>query len=95
MSSEAVDSGGVQIHQSRRLPDFLNSVNLKYVKLGYHYLITNLLKLCLIPLMAVVVIESSRMNPDDIHQLRLQLQYNLVSVITFSAVIVLDPQFIL
>ncbi|CAN1125367.1 3-ketoacyl-CoA synthase 4 [Linum perenne] len=42
----------VQIqHQSRRLPDFLQSVNLKHVKLGYHYLVSNLLTLCLIPLM--------------------------------------------
>lgn len=91
MSSESVDHGGaqnIQIHQGRRLPDFLNSVNLKYVKPGYHYLITNLLKLCLIPLMALIVIEASQMNPDDIHQLWLQLQYNLVSVIVFSAVLV-------
>ncbi|PRQ23727.1 putative very-long-chain 3-oxoacyl-CoA synthase [Rosa chinensis] len=91
MSSESVDNGGaqnIQIHQGRRVPDFLNSVNLKYVKLGYHYLITNLLKLCLIPLMGIIVIEAAQMNPGDIHQLWLQLQYNLVSVITFSAVLV-------
>ncbi|KAF8377926.1 hypothetical protein HHK36_031314 [Tetracentron sinense] len=79
---------GVQIQQSGRLPDFLQSVKLKYVKLGYHYLITHLLKLCLIPLMAVIVIEASNMNLDDVHQLWLHLQYNLVSVIIFSAVVV-------
>ncbi|BFG41513.1 hypothetical protein CerSpe_277870 [Prunus speciosa] len=88
MSSEPIVNGGVQIHQRRRLPDFLQSVNLKYVKLGYHYLITHLLTLCSVPLMAVVVIQASQMNPDDIHQLWLQLQYNLVSVIICSAVIV-------
>ncbi|VVA31530.1 PREDICTED: 3-ketoacyl-CoA synthase [Prunus dulcis] len=88
MSSEPIVNGGVQIHQSRRLPDFLQSVNLKYVKLGYHCLITHLLTLCSVPLMAVVVIQASQMNPDDIHHLWLQLQYNLVSVIIFSAVIV-------
>ncbi|RXH88283.1 hypothetical protein DVH24_042354 [Malus domestica] len=81
-------NGGVRIQQSRRLPDFLQTVNLKYVKLGYHYLITHLLTLCLVPLMAVVVIEASQMNPDDIRQLWLQLQYNLVSVIIFSAMVV-------
>ncbi|KAH7517810.1 hypothetical protein FEM48_Zijuj09G0103700 [Ziziphus jujuba var. spinosa] len=87
MSSEASINGGVQIHQSRRLPDFLQSVNLKYVKLGYHYLMTHLLTLCLVPLMAVIVIEASQMNPEDVHQLWLHLQYNLVSVIICSAIV--------
>ncbi|KAJ7967316.1 3-ketoacyl-CoA synthase [Quillaja saponaria] len=93
MSSESTTStttgdGGVQIHQTRRLPDFLQSVNLKYVKLGYHYLMTHLLTLCLIPLMSIIFIEASQMNPDDIHQLWLHLQYNLVSVIVCSAILV-------
>ncbi|KAI4295521.1 hypothetical protein L6164_035561 [Bauhinia variegata] len=80
--------GGVRIHPTRRLPDFLQSVNLKYVKLGYHYLMTHLLTLCLIPLMSVIIIQASQMNPDDIHQLWLHLQYNLVSVIICSAILV-------
>uniref|UniRef100_A0A7N0ZR77 3-ketoacyl-CoA synthase n=1 Tax=Kalanchoe fedtschenkoi TaxID=63787 RepID=A0A7N0ZR77_KALFE len=84
----AAANGGVRIHQSRGLPDFLQSVNLKYVKLGYHYLIKHLLTLCLIPLMAVIMVEASRMNPEDIHQLWLHLQYNLVVVITCSAFLV-------
>ena len=79
---------GVQIQQSRRLPDFLQSVNLKYVKLGYHYLISHLLTLCLVPVMIIILIEASQMNPDDIRQLWLHLQYNLVSVITCSAILV-------
>ncbi|GFP98423.1 3-ketoacyl-coa synthase 4 [Phtheirospermum japonicum] len=79
---------GVQIHNSRRLPDFLQSVNLKYVKLGYHYLISNLLTLCLVPIMVVVIIEASQMNPNDLRQLWLHLQYNLVSVIICSAFLV-------
>ncbi|GER30051.1 3-ketoacyl-CoA synthase [Striga asiatica] len=67
-------SVGVRIHSSsRRLPDFLQSVNLKYVKLGYHYLISHLLTLCLVPLMAVVAIEAAQMNPDDLRQLCLHL----------------------
>ncbi|KAE8716680.1 3-ketoacyl-CoA synthase 9 [Hibiscus syriacus] len=81
-------SNGVQIRQRRRLPDFLQSVNLKYVKLGYHYLITHLLTLCLVPLMAVIIVEASRLSLDDIHQLWIQFQYNLVSFIVFSAVLV-------
>lgn len=79
---------GVQIHQTRRLPDFLQSVNLKYVKLGYHYLISNLLTLCFIPLIIVTLIEASQMDLHDIGQLWLHLQYNLVSVIICSAVLV-------
>ncbi|CAA2955056.1 3-ketoacyl-CoA synthase 4-like [Olea europaea var. sylvestris] len=79
---------GVQINHSRRLPDFLLSVNLKYVKLGYHYLISNLLTLCLVPIMIIILIEASQMNPDDIRQLWLHLQYNLVSVIICSAFLV-------
>ncbi|KAF5443946.1 hypothetical protein F2P56_036461 [Juglans regia] len=91
MSSESertATSDGVQIHQSRRLPDFLQSVNLKYVKLGYHYLVSYLLTLCLVPLMAVILIQASQLNPDDIHLLWLHLQYNLVSVVIFFVVLV-------
>ncbi|KAL7175386.1 hypothetical protein ACSBR2_029063 [Camellia fascicularis] len=79
---------GVQIQHPRRLPDFLQSVNLKYVKLGYHYLISNLLTLCLVPLMAMLVLESSQMNPDEIHQLWVHLQYNLLSVVICSVFLV-------
>ncbi|GLJ20420.1 hypothetical protein SUGI_0370920 [Cryptomeria japonica] len=73
---------------SRRLPDFLQSVNLKYVKLGYHYLITHLLTLLLIPLMVGILVEVGRMNPQDIWQLWIHLQFNLVSVLVCSAVLV-------
>ncbi|XP_043699617.1 3-ketoacyl-CoA synthase 4-like [Telopea speciosissima] len=62
---------------------------MKYVKLGYHYLMAHLLTFCLIPLMAIVVFEASRLNPKDIHQLWLQIQCNIVSVITCSAFLVL------
>ncbi|CAD6343326.1 unnamed protein product [Miscanthus lutarioriparius] len=72
----------------RRLPDFLQSVNLKYVKLGYHYLITHLLTLMLLPLMAVILLEAGPTDPDDLRQLWLHLQYNLVSVLVLSAVLV-------
>ncbi|XP_010498362.1 PREDICTED: 3-ketoacyl-CoA synthase 4 [Camelina sativa] len=81
-------SVGVQIRQTRRLPDFLQSVNLKYVKLGYHYLISNLLTLCLFPFAVVISVEASQMNPDDLKQLWIHLQYNLVSIIICSAVLV-------
>ncbi|KAJ8767235.1 hypothetical protein K2173_013632 [Erythroxylum novogranatense] len=88
LTTASTPPGDVQIQQSRRLPDFLQSVNLKYVKLGYHYLVSHLLTLCLIPLMAVIIVEASQSNPDDIHQLWLHLKYNLVSVIICSAILV-------
>ncbi|KAF2558524.1 hypothetical protein F2Q68_00013691 [Brassica cretica] len=81
-------SVGVQIRQSRRLPDFLQSVNLKYVKLGYHYVISNLLTLCLLPLAVVISVQASQTNPDDLRHLWIHLQYNLVSIITCSAILV-------
>ncbi|XP_058190665.1 3-ketoacyl-CoA synthase 4-like [Rhododendron vialii] len=71
-----------------RLPDFLQSVNLKHVKLGYHYLITHLLTLSLLPLIAVVFIQASQMDYDDVYQLYLHLQYNLAAVVIFSTVLV-------
>ncbi|KAJ8458492.1 hypothetical protein OPV22_031418 [Ensete ventricosum] len=77
-----------QRRESRRLPDFLQSVNLKYVKLGYHYLITHLLTLLLIPLMVVIVLEAAQTDPNDLRQLWLHLQYNLVSVLVCSAFLV-------
>ncbi|CAI9755872.1 unnamed protein product [Fraxinus pennsylvanica] len=91
-TGDAQENGGatvsVQINHSRRLPDFLLSVKLKYVKLGYHYLVSNLFTLCLVPIMIIILIEASQMNPNDIRQLWLHLQYNLVSVIICSAFLV-------
>ncbi|KAF4357275.1 hypothetical protein F8388_002783 [Cannabis sativa] len=87
-ATQVTTAGGVQIRQTRRLPDFLQSVNLKYVKLGYHYLISNLLTLCFIPLIFVTLIEASQMDLGDLRHLWLHLQYNLVSVIICSAFMV-------
>ncbi|GLT92118.1 hypothetical protein SLE2022_099720 [Rubroshorea leprosula] len=81
-------SVGVQFQHTRRLPDFLQSVNLKYVKLGYHYLISNLLTLCFIPLIAAISVQVSQMNLDDLRHLWLHLQYNLVSIVICSAILV-------
>ncbi|XP_047329695.1 3-ketoacyl-CoA synthase 4-like [Impatiens glandulifera] len=82
-AAQAGNGGG-----DRRMPDFHQTVNLKYVKLGYHYLITHLLTLCLIPLMAMIVIEASKMNPENIHHLWTHLEYNLVGIVSLSAILV-------
>ncbi|RDX62558.1 3-ketoacyl-CoA synthase 4, partial [Mucuna pruriens] len=73
----------------RRLPDYVQSVKLKYVKLGYHYLMSHLLTLCMLPLMSVIILQASQMKGQDIQHLWAHLQYNFLSVIAFSAVLVL------
>ncbi|CAI5516936.1 unnamed protein product [Closterium sp. Naga37s-1] len=79
----------VAIPVNRRvLPDFLQSVNLSHVKLGYHYLITHGLPLLLIPLFASVAVEIFRMKPDDLLELWQHLQLNLVSVVVCFAAVV-------
>ncbi|KAJ4963018.1 hypothetical protein NE237_022957 [Protea cynaroides] len=70
----------IQNPQTRILPDFLQTVNLKYVKLGYHYLMTHLFTIFLIPLMTLILVQAPRLSPDDIHGLWLQLQYNMVTL---------------
>ncbi|XP_009782317.1 3-ketoacyl-CoA synthase 4-like [Nicotiana sylvestris] len=79
----------VQIKQSTSvLPDFLQSINLKYVKLGYHYLVTHFLSLCLVPLISVTFVQASQMNYQDLQNLYLHLKLNLASIIIFSALFV-------
>lgn len=62
------------------LPDFLSSVNLKYVKLGYHYLITHAIVLMAIPALLFITLAESwfRIGWADILQLWENLHFNLV-----------------
>ncbi|CAO2841373.1 unnamed protein product [Amaranthus hypochondriacus] len=73
---------------SRKLPDFKQSVRLKYVKLGYHYLITHAMYLFLTPFVVIVAAQLSTFSLEDIHLLWEHLQYNLISVIICSTLIV-------
>ncbi|MQL87390.1 hypothetical protein Taro_019932, partial [Colocasia esculenta] len=88
VGSQNYQHSPLQHYYSQRLPDFLQSVNLKYVKLGYHYLITHLLTLLLVPVMVVILLEAGRTSPDDLHKLWLGLQYNLVGILVCSAFLV-------
>lgn len=47
-------------------PQFSNSVRLKYVKLGYQYLVNHILALLLIPIMVAISIELARVGPAEI-----------------------------
>ncbi|KAK7328397.1 hypothetical protein VNO77_22502 [Canavalia gladiata] len=73
---------------SRNLPDFKKSVKLKYVKLGYHYLITHGMYLFLSPLVVLIAAQLSTFSLKDLHDIWEHLQYNLISVILCSTLIV-------
>ncbi|XP_048440232.1 3-ketoacyl-CoA synthase 11-like [Pyrus x bretschneideri] len=62
------------------LPNFLLSVKPKYVKLGYHYLISNVIYLLLVPLIAAASAHLSTVTTDDFLHLWQQLKFNFVSV---------------
>ncbi|XP_049376854.1 3-ketoacyl-CoA synthase 11-like [Solanum stenotomum] len=73
---------------SRNLPDFQQSVKLKYVKLGYHYLITHGMYLFLSPLVVIIAAQLSTFSPNDLYALWDQLRFNLISVVICSTLLV-------
>lgn len=56
IESSGPDAGSMtfSVRVRRRLPDFVQSVNLKYVRLGYHYLINHGIYLATIPVLVLV-----------------------------------------
>ncbi|XP_016501723.1 3-ketoacyl-CoA synthase 11 [Nicotiana tabacum] len=73
---------------SRKLPDFKQSVKLKYVKLGYHYLITHGMYLFLSPLVVLTAAQLSTFSLNDLYVLWDQLRFNLISVVICSTLLV-------
>ncbi|WOL02651.1 hypothetical protein Cni_G11370 [Canna indica] len=73
----------------RRLPDFLQSVNLKYVKLGYRYLISHAIYLATIPVLVVVFsAEVGSLSREELwRKVWEETSYDLVTVLAFSAVL--------
>ncbi|CAN0876306.1 3-ketoacyl-CoA synthase 5 [Linum grandiflorum] len=67
------------------LPDFSSSVRLKYVKLGYQYLVNHFLYLLLIPIMSAIFLELLRTGPEQIltsfNSLHLDLVHILSSIL--------------
>uniref|UniRef100_A0A0E0CHF5 3-ketoacyl-CoA synthase n=1 Tax=Oryza meridionalis TaxID=40149 RepID=A0A0E0CHF5_9ORYZ len=84
-------AGAAGGERRRRLPDFQQSqsVRLKYVKLGYHYLITNGVYLLLTPLIALVAVHLSTLTAGDVAGLWSHLRFNLVSVVACTTLLVL------
>ncbi|ESR33313.1 hypothetical protein CICLE_v10004792mg [Citrus x clementina] len=79
--------------KKNNLPNFFLSIKLKYVKLGYHYLISNALYLLLLPLLFIVLTHLSTLTVDDFSKLWNELRFNfgtlllcLVSLVFTSTV---------
>ncbi|KAJ6805885.1 putative 3-ketoacyl-CoA synthase 11 [Iris pallida] len=72
--------------RSYELPNFLVSVKLKYVKLGYHYFISHAVYLLLLPLVAAASVHLSTLPVDALYE---SLRLNLVSTVACSALAVL------
>ncbi|KAL8229267.1 hypothetical protein R6Q57_014167 [Mikania cordata] len=63
------------------LPDFSSSVKLKYVKLGYQYLVNNFLAFLLIPIIATVSLHLLHLGPDAIITTITSIHLDLVQIL--------------
>lgn len=73
---------------ARSKPDFSNSVKLKYVKLGYRYLVNHIIPLTLVPVMAAVLVKVLRLGPDEILSLWRSLPFDLVQILCSAFLII-------
>ncbi|KAB2627994.1 3-ketoacyl-CoA synthase 10-like [Pyrus ussuriensis x Pyrus communis] len=78
------------VRVQRRLPDFLQSVNLKYVKLGYHHLINHAIYLATIPVFVLVFsAEVGSLSREELwKKLWDDARYDLATVLGFFGVFV-------
>ncbi|KAL6994021.1 separase/separin [Sarracenia purpurea var. burkii] len=70
------------------LPEFSNSVKLKYVKLGYQYLVNHILTFLLVPIMVGVAVEILRLSPDEILAIWRSLHFDIVQILCSSFLII-------
>lgn len=94
IESSGPDAGSMtfSVRVRRRLPDFVNSVNLKYVKLGYRYLINHGVYLATIPVLVLVFgAEVGSLSREELWRKIWDstARYDLASVIAFLALSVL------
>ncbi|XP_047325623.1 3-ketoacyl-CoA synthase 9-like [Impatiens glandulifera] len=81
---ESVNGGSVQIDPPQMImPDI--GKKLKYVKIVYHYVMTNLLTLLLAPFFVIVI---AQMGYHDVHVIYLLLQSNLVTFVVLASGVV-------
>uniref|UniRef100_A0ACD5TVH9 Uncharacterized protein n=1 Tax=Avena sativa TaxID=4498 RepID=A0ACD5TVH9_AVESA len=64
------------------------SVRLKYVKLGYQYLVNHFLTLLLVPVMAAAALELLRLGPDELLNLWRSLHLDLVHILCSAFLVV-------
>lgn len=84
-------SPAFSVRVRRRLPDFVHSgVNLKYVRLGYHYLISHGVYLATVPVLVLVFgAEIGSLSRDELwRKLVEDARYDLATVLSFFAVFV-------
>jgi 3-ketoacyl-CoA synthase len=76
-----------EMKQNPETPNFLSSIRLKYVKLGYHYLISNAMYLLLVPLLGITLAHLSTFTVRDLVQLWQTLEFDPVcsSLMVFLA----------
>ncbi|CAD6202702.1 unnamed protein product [Miscanthus lutarioriparius] len=67
---------------------FSGSVNLKYVKLGYQYLVNHFLTLLLVPVMAATALELARLGPGELLSLWRSLELDLVHILCSAFLVV-------
>jgi 3-ketoacyl-CoA synthase len=71
------------------ISEFKQSVKLKYVKLGYHYMITHFFNLLLCSVMIAISIQLSTFSTNDILAVWSQFQLDLISIVLYSTLLVL------
>ncbi|KAL0332483.1 UNVERIFIED_CONTAM: 3-ketoacyl-CoA synthase 6 [Sesamum calycinum] len=70
------------------VPNFSTSVKLKYVKLGYQYLVNHILTFFLIPIMLGLLLELLRLGPEEIILFWNSLYFELVQVLCSSFLVI-------
>ncbi|EFJ29634.1 hypothetical protein SELMODRAFT_91671 [Selaginella moellendorffii] len=86
---DSCKSVAIRIQQHLVIPDFLQSVSLKYVKLGYHYALKHFMYLALLPLLVAAAAEIGRVGRrEHIWLLWESLHLNLINVLFCSAAFV-------
>ncbi|EPS63750.1 hypothetical protein M569_11032, partial [Genlisea aurea] len=82
------DCGKISVEEKKATTNFHQSVRLKYVKLGYHYLISHAMYLFLLPLLAISSVHLTTITAHDFALLWDQLKFNLLTVVVCSTLIV-------
>ncbi|CAI9772735.1 unnamed protein product [Fraxinus pennsylvanica] len=71
------------------LPNFSSSVKLKYVKLGYQYLVDHILTFLLIPTMVGISVQIILLGPEEMLKIWRSLDIDLVQILCSSFLIIL------